>query len=170
MRQTPLEAKLTPIIAPIVEEMGFRFMTLSFAKDILQIMAENPETGSLGVEDCAKISRAIAPALDVEDLISGAYRLEVSSPGIDRPLVDAQDFRRYAGFEAKIELGVPAESGQKRFRGILGDEKDGTVLLKTDEGDKTFPLADIQKARLVMNDSLLQMKNKKIEKGKGKGR
>ena len=78
-----------------------------------------PKTKRLGVDDCAKLSRAIAATLDVEDPISGKYNLEVSSPGIDRPLINEQDFMNYSGFEAKIETDTPAENGQRRFRGVL---------------------------------------------------
>lgn len=156
MRQSPQEMKLTKSVLPVVEDLGFRFIALSFAKDILQILAENTQTGSLGVEDCAKISRAVAPVLEVEDLISGAYRLEVSSPGIDRPLLNADDFRRFAGFEAKIELAAPNEAGQRRFRGILGEEKDDAITLETEQGNETFHLSDISKARLVLTDDLLK--------------
>lgn len=156
MKQSAIESKLTTIVRPVVEDMGFRLVLLDYKGGLLQILAEDPATGKLGIDDCEKISRAVSPALEVEDPISGAYRLEISSPGIDRPLIDAGDYRRYTGFEAKIELESPNEEGRKRFRGFIRDEQDGTVTLETDLGNVFIPLHAIQKARLVLSDDLIK--------------
>lgn len=124
----------------------------------VQIFAENPETSNLGLDDCAKISREISAILDVEDPISGTYRLEVSSPGIDRPLVREKDYERYAGYDVKIELETPLD-GQKRFRGILKgyNQDSGLISLESDEGLHELPYASIHKARLVLTDALLNL-------------
>src|SRR5688572_16589052 len=116
MKQTELERHVSQVIAPVIQDMGFRLVWVNFQGGILQILAENPATGNLGLEECTRISRAISPVLEVEDPISGPYRLEVSSPGIERPLITAEDFRKYAGLEAKIELDAPLPNGQRRFK------------------------------------------------------
>ena len=156
MQLSALEQTITDLIRPVVEELGFRLVLVDYTGGVLQVFAEDPETGKLIVDDCAKISRAISPALEEADPIKGAYTLEISSPGIDRPLVEAQDYVRYAGFEAKIELSSPDEKGQKRFRGVIGDEKDGAVTLVTGEGEIVIPLGAVAKAKLVLNDALMK--------------
>ena len=161
MKQSPLEQQVTKIVAPVIEDLGFELVLVSFAGGALQIMVENPQTHRIGLEECSAISRAVSPALEVEDPIGGAYRLEVSSPGIDRPLVKAEDYRRFSGFEAKIEMDAPLD-GQKRYRGLIKGEKDGFVLLETDQGDKELPLAAIQKAKLVMTDDLIEFSKEKL--------
>lgn len=160
--QSPLEQKLDRIVRPVIEDLGFALIMLEFTGSALQISAENPETGNLSLGECETISRALSPALEVEDPIEGPYRLEVGSPGIDRPLVRAEDYERFRGLEAKIEMGVPVE-GQKRFRGIVEGEENGIVTLATDNGPAKLNLADIRKARLVMNDKLLNQPAKKLK-------
>ncbi len=118
--ETGLDARVAHIVAPPINELGFRLVrVLISARDgcTVQIMAERPD-GTMTVEDCEAVSRTIAPILDVEDPIDRAYRLEVSSPGIDRPLVRKSDFERWAGHVAKVELSRPL-AGRKRFRGTL---------------------------------------------------
>lgn len=161
MRQTPLEKKVSDTIAPVIADMGFRLVAVTMIGEgsgqILRVMAEDPETRQLNVDDCAKLSRAVGTVLDVEDFIKGAYRLELSSPGIDRPLVRLDDFEEYKGFEAKVEIDPPMPNGQKRFRGRITDiEGDGIITLDTDEGLATFPFDVVQKARLVMTDDLIK--------------
>jgi ribosome maturation factor RimP len=126
----------------------------------LQIMAERPD-GTMTIEDCETASRAISPLLDVEDPVSGSYDLEISSPGIDRPLVRPEDFERWRGHEAKIELAVP-QGGRRRFRGQLEGFAEGQVRLSLDApesgGQKmpvSLPFADIAEAKLVMTDQLI---------------
>ena len=136
--------------------MGFdlirvRFITTSTRT--LQIMAERPD-GSMTVEDCAEISRAASAILDVEDPIKGEYNLEVSSPGIDRPLVREQDYLKYAGFEAKIETAVPI-SGQRRFRGVIVGFEQGHVVLDAPQGRVQLPFDGIEQAKLVLTDALV---------------
>lgn len=160
MKRTPLENKLTEMVEPVVADLGFDLVLISLTGEggtkTLQILAQDPQTRNLGVEDAANISRAISALLDVEDPIAGRYRLEVSSPGIDRPLVKLEDFEHYAGFEAKLERHTPSENGQKRFRGVLKGLQDKNILVETDTGPVQIPFADLAKAKLVLTDELIK--------------
>src|SRR5437764_7171076 len=152
------------LIEPVLQGMGFRLVRVRLMAQngqTLQIMAERPD-GSFTIDDCEEVSRAISPILDVEDPISGRYYLEVSSPGIDRPLVRLEDFERWAGHEAKIEMSVP-QAGRKRFRGGIEGCEGGEVRLHIDDpqGGKEkvligLPFADIAEAKLVMTDRLIE--------------
>jgi ribosome maturation factor RimP len=149
--------RIEEMIAPTLEAMGFRLVQVHFAggrNQRLQIMAERNDTGQMGVDDCATVSRAISAVLDVEDPVAGNYALEVSSPGIDRPLVRFQDFEKFVGFDAKIETSR-AIDGRKRFKGRLANVKDGNVRIET--RDQTYDLAfqDIDKAKLLLTDELI---------------
>ena len=109
----------------------------------------------MSVDDCTEISRAVSALLDVEDPISGAYSLEISSPGIDRPLTRAKDFAQWAGFEVKLESVQPID-GRKRFRGkLLGLDEAGNVRLAVETGEAAIPFADVRGAKLVLNDDLI---------------
>ena len=113
-------ARVAAIVEPVIEDLGFNLVRVQVTGTngcTVQIMAERPD-GTMSVADCETVSRAISPVLDLEDPISTAYYLEVSSPGIDRPLVRASDFERWNGYEAKIEMAVPV-AGRKRFRGVI---------------------------------------------------
>jgi ribosome maturation factor RimP len=134
-------------------------------------MAEKPD-GTMAIEDCEAASRALSPVFDVEDPIDREYRLEISSPGIDRPLVRRSDFERHAGHEAKIEMEI-AQDGRKRFRGILtGVEGDAARVRRKDaaEGeaaDVLLPIADMAEARLVLTDELIR---ESLRRGKSQAR
>lgn len=160
MRYTPLEKKIVDLADPVVQDLGFALHTVKIVGQessyTVQIMAEDRETKNLKVDDAAKISRAISAVMDVEDPINGAYRLEVSSPGIDRQLIHENDFEEYTGFEAKLECSVPAENGQKKFRGILNGLKDGKILITTDQGDAEIPYSSLVKGKLVLTDELIK--------------
>ena len=123
-------------------------------------MAERPD-GTMSVTDCETVSRAISPVLDLEDPITTAYHLEISSPGIDRPLVRASDFERWTGYDAKIEMAVPVE-GRKRFRGFLRGVEDGMLVIElpdVKEGLEPIarvPLTDLGEAHLVLTDDLIR--------------
>lgn len=174
---SPREQRLSLLIQPTLSAMGFDLVRLQLAGrdrqgQTLQIMVESlPDAQGkrpgLGVDDCVEISRTLSALLDVEDPISGAYQLEVSSPGIDRPLTRLQDFQRFIGFEAKVEMQNPLD-GRKRFRGRLdGIEADADaegqgeqvrLILTHDGGGEVpvlLPFRAIQKARLEINDALL---------------
>lgn len=160
-----LAARVAAIAEPVIEGMGYRLVRVRIsAADgcTVQVMAERPD-GSLTIEDCEEISHALSPVLDVSDPVDRAYRLEISSPGIDRPLVRRSDFERHAGYLAKIEMNVPAE-GRKRFRGtLLGVEGDAARIRLDDAkaekaGTKTeflLPIEDMADAKLVLTDDLI---------------
>ncbi len=156
MKGSQLERNIAALAGPVIEDKGFRLIGVTFKGGTLQIMAEDPATRRLGVDDCAMLSREISTLLEVEDPIRGAYRLEISSPGIDRPLVALEDFATYEGFEAKIEIDPPREDGRKRFRGRLTGTEGNDILLETDQGPVTLPFAAIDKAKLVLTDDLIK--------------
>jgi ribosome maturation factor RimP len=160
-RETGPALRVAKLVEPVLEGMGFRLVRVKMSGPTLQIMAERPD-GSFTIDDCEQASRAISPMLDVEDVISSRYFLEMSSPGIDRPLVRAQDFERWAGHEAKIEMAVP-QAGRKRFRGVLEGFADGEVRLFIDnpEGGPQklligVPFGDIGEAKLILTDALIE--------------
>lgn len=149
-------ARIAELIAPALAAMGFDLVRvrLSGAKRlVLQIMAERGD-GSMSVEDCSEASRVISAILDVEDPITSAYTLEVSSPGIDRPLVRAADYTRFAGFEAKLETAAPID-GQRRFRGRLLGLEDQMVRIAVDGSEVGIPFAAITAGKLVLTDDLI---------------
>ena len=165
MKQTPQEARVTDIVKPIVEENGYRLVLLKITQDdkhgaALQIYAEDPKTKNLKLEDCSRLSREISDVLDVEDPISGRFRLEVSSPGIDRPLISLEDFEDHIGLEVKIEIDPPIE-GRKRFRGRIKKVEEQIICLEFDNQEAYIPHAVVQKAKLVMNDELMELKHKR---------
>lgn len=158
-----LEQRITDLARPVIEDLGYRLINVQIygGEDYpsLQIMAENPETRNLGVDECAKISKALSPVLDVEDIMSGRYRLEISSPGIDRMLVTAEDFSQYEGFEIKAELKQPNADGQKRFRGVVhfDDSTPEKITIENAEhGTAELEIAALAKAKLVLTDELLK--------------
>lgn len=156
MLQTPLETKCFELLAPSVSSLGYRLVRVKMREKLLQIMAEPVEDREMTVDDCEKISPIISAILDVEDPIASAYDLEVSSPGLDRPLVALEDFTRFAGREAKIEMGLPV-GGQKRFKGRIQGVKGDQVVLETPE-KQTLELsfAGMDKAHLVITDEVIR--------------
>ncbi len=150
-------ADVERLISPAVEAMGYDIVRVLLSggdRLRLQIMAERRTDGGMNVDDCAEISRAAAAILDVEDPIDSAYTLEVSSPGLDRPLTRLADFDRFAGFEAKVEMDLPVD-GRRRFRGRLLGIRDENIVLACEEGEIALPFADMQKAKLVITDDLI---------------
>jgi len=157
-----LSARVAMIAEPVIEQLGYRLVRVRVSGAegcTVQIMAERLD-GTMTVEDCEAVSRALSPVLDVADPIDRAYRLEISSPGIDRPLVRKSDFERYAGHVAKIETAVPI-LGRKRFRGVLiGTEGEAARIRRDDaaEGEEAeilLPIEDMSEAKLVLNDQLV---------------
>ena len=145
------------MIEPTLEAMGYelvRVMSTGGRTPTLQVMAERLDRVGMTVDDCAEISRALSAILDVEDPIDGAYQLEVSSPGIDRPLTKPADFERFAGFEARVESDRLI-GGQRKFKGRLLGLENEAVRLALPEGERTIPLTSIRKAKLVLTDDLL---------------
>jgi ribosome maturation factor RimP len=160
--ETGLAADVAALAEPVLIDMGFRLVRVAISgRDgtTVQIMAERPD-GTITVQECAEISRNLSPVLDAHDPISGHYTLEISSPGIDRPLVRPSDFEDWAGYEAKVEL-KEAISGRKRFRGVLEGVEDGEVRLEV-ELDQIgrqiigLPIGMIGEARLVLTDDLIR--------------
>lgn len=151
-----IDRRLAAIVAPTIEGLGFelvRIRLMGGRKSVLQIMAERPD-GGIEVDDCARISRAVSAVLDVEDPISGEFVLEVSSPGIDRPLTRLKDFETWAGWETRIETVEPID-GRRRFRGTLAGVQDGEVLIEIPEGTIGLDYAMIADAKLVLTDELI---------------
>lgn len=176
IRETGIDARVAQIVGPVADACGFRLVRVRLTGQnglTLQIMAERPD-GSMTVEDCEELSRALSPALDVEDPIEKAYHLEVSSPGIDRPLVRVTDFAQWRGHLAKIETSVMVE-GKKRFRGRIAEADEATLLVERDAasyGDEPtvrIPMETIAEARLILTDDLIRdalRKDKALRKGR----
>lgn len=161
MRLTPLERRIYDTVEPVATELNLLIVNVSLighdGMPTVQIMAEDLDTAKLTVEQCAALSRAASVELDVEDPVSGKYRLEVSSPGIDRVLTREADFETYKGLEAKLETDVPLENGQKKFRGVLQGIENGDITMKTDQGDVVvISFEMIRKAKLVLTDELIK--------------
>ena len=153
-----LADRIAALIEPSLKALGYelvRVQILGKHQARVQIMAERSDGSGMGVEDCALISRSVAALLDVEDPIAGAYQLEVSSPGIDRPLVRPRDYERFAGHLAKVELRQPIE-GRRRFTGTLKGVQGETVAIDLEGQTLEIPLADIERGKLVLTDALLK--------------
>jgi ribosome maturation factor RimP len=155
-------ARVAAVAAPVLQGMGYRLVRIKISGEAgctVQVMAERPD-GTMLIDDCEAVSRALSPVLDIADPIDRAYRLEISSPGIDRPLVRRSDFERYAGHLVKIEMAV-AYQGRKRFRGTLGGVEGNAVRLTRDEvpagedADVCLVMEEIADARLVLTDELI---------------
>ncbi|WP_375547784.1 ribosome maturation factor RimP [Oceanicaulis alexandrii] len=157
--RSPQDQRILEIADPIAETLGLeivRVRVMGGKKTLVQIMAERDD-GTMVVEDCARLSRALSDVFEEADPVSGEYDLEVSSPGIDRPLTALSHFQRWEGFEAKIELDRLVE-GRKRFRGMLAGIEDETVLMDLAGEDDTavIPFDWIADAKLVMTDALVE--------------
>jgi ribosome maturation factor RimP len=149
---------LEPIIAPAVEAAGYRLVRLRLMggkRKTLQVMAERAD-GTMNVEDCARLSRSLSAFLEREEPIEGEYELEVSSPGIDRPLTRITDFARWAGHEARIELKAPDPAGRKRFKGLLLGLDGSDILMEVEGARLSFSQANIAEAKLVLTEKLVE--------------
>jgi len=171
--ETGLAAEIATLVEPVLTDQGFRLVRVVISGrngSTVQIMAERTEAGTITVEECAEISRQLSPILDVHDPIPGQYTLEVSSPGIDRPLVRPSDFDAWAGYEAKIELKEPI-SGRRRFRGVLEGIEGDEVRIEADLDQLGrqvigLPLALVGEARLVLTDELIRETLRRAKKSK----
>jgi ribosome maturation factor RimP len=162
-------ARIIEIVEPEAKALGFDLVRVKLygksevgdEEHTLQIMAERPETGQLVIEDCAELSRRISDRVDAleeagEELIEGAYRLEVSSPGIDRPLTRTKDFANWAGHEVKVRLAQPVEGNRKTLQGdLVGIEGETITVDDKKSGSVSFPFADVHSARLILTDRLI---------------
>jgi ribosome maturation factor RimP len=152
---------LYDLMRPAAEEAGFALLRVTLGgaqasskSNTLQIMAEHIDGREINVGECATLSRALSVLLDEKDPVAGEYMLEVSSPGIDRPLTRLQDFQRWAGFEARLET-AEAINGQKRFHGAIAGVDGNEILLKTEQETIRLPYPALSRAKLVLNDHLL---------------
>jgi ribosome maturation factor RimP len=155
-----LAARVASLAEPVIEALGYRLVRVKVSSAdgcTVQIMAERPD-GTMVVEDCETVSRALSPVFDAADPIDTAYRLEISSPGIDRPLVRKSDFDRYAGHLVKIETEIPID-GRKRFRGLLIGTAGEAARIRGDETDNAsellLPIVEMSEAKLVLTDELV---------------
>jgi len=171
INETGQEQRIASIVEPVAQEMGFDLVRVKILPDngcTLQIMAED-ENGNFTIAQCQEFSNEISALLDAEELIDGAYHLEVSSPGVDRPLVRERDFLRWQGHEARVELGQML-NGRKRFRGLIKHVKDGKVTITLPDvadgavADMDLPMADISFAKLILSDRLLEEARTEQEK------
>jgi ribosome maturation factor RimP len=152
-----IQDKIARLIEAPLQDMGYELVRVSLSSGdhpILQIMAERADDGSMGVGDCTAVSHTVSLLLDAEDPITSAYSLEVSSPGIDRPLTRPKDFERYAGFEVRMETRELV-SGRRRFKGRLLGIANDNVSVSTEAGEAVVPFDAIAKAQLVLTDELI---------------
>ena len=153
-----LEGRIVGAIAPSVEALGYelvRVAVLGRERPTVQIMADRADGAPIGVGDCEAISQAISPVLDVADLIPGIWTLEVSSPGIDRPLTRVKDWNRFAGHLARAEMSIPLE-GRRRISGVVLGADESHARMRLDDGvELALPLDDIRRAKLVLTDALI---------------
>jgi ribosome maturation factor RimP len=150
-------AEIERIVAPALDAMGYSLVRVRLSggqRQVLQVMVERNDERGLTLDDCAEVSRALSALLDVEDPLPGAYSLEVSSPGLDRPLVKPQDYERFAGREAALETRAPID-GRRRFRGMLLGLDGDSVRIALEEGETSLPFEQIHKAKLVLTDALI---------------
>jgi ribosome maturation factor RimP len=151
-----IDRRLAGMIQPVIEDLGYELVRVRLMggdEKTLQIMAQKAD-GSMEVDDCAKVSTEVSATLDVEDPIDGVYALEVSSPGIDRPLTRLKDFDLWNGYEAKLEL-TDAIDGRRRFKGILAGTADGEVLITVTEGTIGLKFEWLADAKLILTDELI---------------
>ena len=169
-------ARVAALVEPVLAALGYRLVRIrisGFAGCTVQIMAERPD-GTMSIEDCEAASRALSPVLDVADPIDSAYRLEISSPGIDRPLVRRSDFDRYAGHVAQVEMQAPVD-GRRRFRGELVGTDGAFARIRHADGaanansEVLLPIDDMMEAKLVLTDALISQSLRKSKLNQRKG-
>lgn len=162
----PLTTRIWSLLEPTADALGYRLVRVSFGggqRAILQVMAERPD-GTFTIEDCEALSRDVSAVLDVEDPIAQEYNLEVSSPGIDRPLVRPEDFERHVGFEAKV-TAVEQVDGRRRFTGLIdAGTSPQMIRLACDDGTYDIPFDKIEKAKLVLTDALIKAHQDQMKK------
>jgi ribosome maturation factor RimP len=168
-------ARVAALAEPVLAALGYRLVRVRVSGSAgctVQIMAERPD-GTLAIEDCEAASRALSPVLDAADPIEGPYRLEISSPGIDRPLVRRSDFERYAGYVAQVEMLVPID-GRKRFRGELAGTAGACARIRWDNAaaeqpEISLPIDDMADAKLVLTDTLISESLRRSKQNQRKG-
>lgn len=161
----PAEERVVALIEPTAKDMGYRVVRVRLSgnrRKRLQIMAERLSDGQFEITDCERFSRAISPIFDLEDAIQGEFDLEVSSPGIDRPLMTIEDVERWQGYEAKFETGGMI-NGQRRFKGVIGPVNGNVITLNTQTGDVQLEFSQLSEARLVLTDKLIELDLKRAK-------
>lgn len=146
------------LIEPTAANLGYRIVRVRLSgnrRKRLQIMAERLSDGQMGIDDCGRLSRALSPVFDLEDPVQGEYDLEISSPGIDRPLMSAEDFTRFLGHEAKLETAAMID-GRRRWKGVIKAVEGDVIVLGAEGGDARLALAQLSDARLVLTDKLIE--------------
>lgn len=155
----PAEERVIALIEPAAEQLGYRIVRVRISgnrRKRLQIMAERISDGQMGIDDCTRLSRAISPIFDLEDPIQGEFDLELSSPGIDRPLMRVEDFARFIGYDAKLETAQMLD-GQRRFKGVIAGVAGDVITLTTERGDVKLNFSALSDARLVLTDKLIEL-------------
>ncbi len=154
----PVEERVIALIEPTASGLGYRIVRVRVSgnrRKTLQIMAERLADGQMSVDDCARLSRALSPIFDLEDPIQGEFELQVSSPGIDRPLMRIEDFERFTGHSAKLETAAMI-NGQRRFKGVIAGVEGDVIVLATEQGEARLQFAQLSDARLVLTDKLIE--------------
>jgi len=154
----PVEERVIALIEPTATGLGYRIVRVRLSgnrRKRLQIMAERVSDGQMGIDDCSKLSRALGPVFDLEDPVQGEYDLEISSPGIDRPLMRIEDFERFVGFDAKLETAVPVNN-QRRWKGVIQAVDGDDITLATEHGEAKLKFSALSDARLVLTDKLIE--------------
>lgn len=153
-----MEERVIALIEPTAATLGFRIVRVRLSgnrRKRLQIMAERLSDGQMSVEDCTRLSRALSTVFDLEDPIPGEYDLEISSPGIDRPLVRIEDFERFVGHEAKLETAAMID-GRRRFKGVIAGVEGEEITLAAEHGEVKLKFSALSDARLVLTDKLIE--------------
>ncbi|MEZ5972261.1 MAG: ribosome maturation factor RimP [Hyphomonadaceae bacterium] len=154
----PVEERVIALIEPTAAGLGYRIVRVRLSgnrRKRLQIMGERVSDGQMGIDDCTKLSRALGPVFDLEDPVQGEYDLEISSPGIDRPLMRIEDFERFVGFDAKVETAVPVNN-QRRWKGVIQAVDGDEITLATEHGEAKLKFSALSDARLVLTDKLIE--------------
>ncbi len=158
-RHSGLEARIADLIIPVLADLGYELVRVAVTgkeRPTIQIMADRADGSHFGIEDCEAISHAVGAVLDVDDPIKTAWTLEVSSPGIDRPLTRVKDWNRFAGHQARAELLIPLD-GRKRFVGIVIGADASHARMRLEDGTEVaLPLAELRRARLILTDALIE--------------
>jgi ribosome maturation factor RimP len=154
----PVEERVIALIEPTAAGLGYRIVRVRLSgnrRKRLQIMGERVSDGQMGIDDCGRLSRALGPVFDLDDPVDGEYDLEISSPGIDRPLMRIEDFERFVGFDAKVETAVPVNN-QRRWKGAIAAVNGDEITLTTDQGEAKLKFSALSDARLVLTDKLIE--------------
>jgi ribosome maturation factor RimP len=152
-----MEERVIALIEPTAQGLGYRIVRVRVSgnrRKRLQIMAERVSDGEMGIDDCSRLSRALSPVFDLEDPIQGEYDLEISSPGIDRPLMRIEDFERFQGHQAKLELAAMNDN-QRRYKGVISAVEGDVIVLETEQGEARLKFGQLSDARLVLTDKLI---------------